>query len=99
MAANEDRGRVETESPRCWFVELVFAGKRTWRRADQSRIRAALRDHGSQSHGASSVLLFGAGHRQYGSARPLWHAGTKRTVPQTAASRRNPVVLCHDRTG
>ena len=42
---------------------------------DQSRIRAALRDHGPLIHRRRDLQLLRAGHGQYGSAGALRHAG------------------------
>ena len=68
------------------------------RRADQPRVRAALRDHGPRRRlRARSVQLLGARHRQHGSARPLRHAEQRSAVARAAARRRDPLVLRHDR--
>src|SRR6202040_2796911 len=92
MAAHEDPRRAQTESPRRRSMELVFAGKPARCRADQSRIRAALRNHGAQPYGPRGVQLFGAGPAECGSARPVWQAGTRRAMADAAAGTRDQVV-------
>src|SRR5258707_3480750 len=80
MVAHEDHRRTQAESACRWLVESIFARKRTRRRTDKSGIRATLRDDGPQRDGAGGFQLFGARHRQYGSSRTLWHAGTEGTM-------------------
>jgi acyl-CoA dehydrogenase len=50
-------------------------------------------------HWAPGVQLLRAGHRQYGSAGALRHAGTAEAVAGTAARWPHPFLLRHDRTG
>ena len=80
-------------------VESVSAAVRSRRRADQSRVRAAVRDHGPRALGAGSVQLLGARYRQHGSAGALRHAGAQEAVARAAARRRDPLVLRDDRAG
>ena len=56
------------------------------RRADQHRVRAALRDHGPvPGVCARGLQLLGAGHRQHGSARALRHARAAAAMARAAA--------------
>ena len=68
-------------------VEPVPAGERVRRRADQPRIRAAVRDHGPHRRSAPEVVqLLGARHRQHGGARPLRHARSRRSSGSSRCS-------------
>ena len=69
------------------------------RRADKSRIRAAVRNHGAMPLGAGSFQLFRAGYRKHGSACALRHARAKREMAEAVAGRRNSFVLCDDGAG
>ena len=53
---------------------LFLPDKEARRRTDESRVRAAVRDHGPLAHGARGVQLLGARHGQHGSAGPVRHA-------------------------
>ena len=66
---------------------------------DESRIRAAVRNHGPFADGARSIQLLGAGHRQHGSAGALRQPRAKRALAEAAARRRNSLVLRDDRAG
>ncbi len=67
--------------------------------AEQSRIRAARRDHGPGALGVRGVQLLGARHRQHGDARALRHRGAEAALADAAARRRDPLGLLHDRAG
>ena len=65
-----------------------------------TRVRAALRDHGPLARlRAGGLQLLGARHRQHGSAGALRHARAEAPVARAAARRRDPVVLRDDRAG
>ena len=72
--------------------------KATRRRAEQSRIRALVRDHGPLAYRTGSVQLCRPRHRQYGSAGPLRLDEHKEDLAEAAARRQDPLGLCHDRT-
>ena len=83
-----DRRRAEAEGARRRAVEPVSARERVRRRADQPRVRAALRDHGPLAGlRAGGVQLLGARHRQHGSAGALRHA---RSSASSGSSRCSP---------
>ena len=100
LAADRDRRGAQAQGARRRPVEPVSAGERVRRRADQRRVRAALRDHGPRARlRTGSVQLLGAGHRQHGSAGALRHRGAAQAMARTAARRQDPVVLRDDRAG
>ena len=100
LAADRDRRGAEAEGARGRSVESVPAGERVRRRADQRRVRAALRNHGPRARlRARGVQLLGAGHRQHGSAGPLRHRGAAQAVARAAARGSDPFVLRDDRAG
>ena len=59
----------------------------------QSRIRAAVRDHGPFGDSAGSIQLLGAGHGQHGGPGSLRHAGTKGALAEAAAGGRDSFLL------
>ena len=66
------------------LVEPVPARERARRRPDQSRIRAALRNHGPLAGvRAGGLQLLGARHRQHGGAGALRHARRSRSAGST----------------
>ena len=92
LAADRDRRGAQAEGARRRPVESVPAGERVRRRADQRRVRAALRDHGPRARVRPGGLqLLGARHRQHGSAGALRHArrsasnGSSRCWPARSA--------------
>ncbi len=97
LEAGADPGGIEGEGEGGRAVEPVPAGKRAWRRADQSRIRALVRDHGPHQLGARGVQLLGARHRQHGDDRALRHRRAEARVAGAAAGGRDPLGLRHDR--
>src|ERR1700692_4693089 len=80
-------------------MEFVFAWRRKRRGTNESGIRAVMRNHGPQSHGAGGVQLFGTRYGEYGGTGALWHGGTAVTMARAAACWRNSIVLLHDRAG
>src|SRR6266403_2550287 len=80
-------------------MEFVFAQRRKRRGTNESGIRAIVRNHGPQSHGARGVQLFGTRYGQYGSAGTIWNDGTKRKMAEAAAGGRDSIVLLNDRAG
>jgi hypothetical protein len=69
------------------------------RRADQPRVRAAVRGDGPLAPRARGVQLLRARHRQHGGARPLRHARAAGALAGAAAGRRDPVVVRDDGAG
>ena len=76
---------------------LFPARERLGRRALQPRLRARLRGDGPLPLRARGLQLLGARHRQHGGAGPLRHRGAARAVADSAARRRDPLRLRHDR--
>ena len=64
---------------------------------DQRRVRAAGRDHGPQPDRQRGVQLLGARHRQHGGADDVRHRRAEGHVVATAAGRRDPLGVRHDR--
>ena len=102
----EDRWRpapvieeLKAEGARGGAVESVSARCDARGGSDESRICAALRDHGPLADGARSFQLLGAGYGQHGSAGAVRDAGTKRAMAEAVARGRNSVLLRDDRAG
>ncbi len=99
LATERDHGEAQGQGEGRWAVEPVPAGVRARRRAEQSRIRAALRDHGPLAAGAGGVQLLGARHGQHGGDRALRHGGAEAGMAGAAARGPDPLMLRHDRAG
>lgn len=80
-------------------VEPVPARVRVRCRAGQPRIRAAGGNHGPFADRAGTLQLRRAGYRQHGGAGALRQRGAEAHLAGTAAERRDPLGLRHDRTG
>ena len=78
---------------------LFLPDSRARRRPDESRIRAAVRDHGPRALGAGSVQLQRARHRQHGNDRALRQRRQQARVARTAAARPDPLGVSDDRAG
>ena len=83
--ADADHGGTEGQGARGGTVEPVPARIRPRRRAHQSRIRAAVRDHGPLVDRARGLQLQRARHRQHGSAGPLRHRRAEEALARAAA--------------
>ena len=81
------------------FELFLPASEHGARILEQSRIRAAVRNHGPLADRRRGFQLLGARHRQHGSAGPLRHRGAEEAVAQAAVGRRDPLLLRHDRAG
>jgi hypothetical protein len=75
------------------------AAQRLRHRPDERGVRAAGRDHGRGALGQRGLQLLGARHRQHGDHRALRQRRTQEALARTAAGRRDPLGLRHDRAG
>src|SRR5258707_1070295 len=98
LDASPRHRRVEAHGEKGGVVEpLPAALQARARGAVEPRICAALRNHGSRELGARGVQLLGARYRQHGDHRALPQRGPEEGMAGTAAARREPLRLPHDR--
>ncbi|CAA9403990.1 MAG: Acyl-CoA dehydrogenase, partial [uncultured Rubrobacteraceae bacterium] len=78
-------------------LEPLPAGLRARRGPLEPGVRASVRGHGPQPHGARGLQLQRPRHGQHGGPRPLREPGAAGTMAQAASGGRDPVGLLHDR--
>ena len=91
-------GGPEEGSAGARLVEPLHAQRQVRRRAQQPRLRASVRAHGTLAALAGSHQLQRSRHRQHGGPRGVRHAVAGRAVSPTAPRRRDPIVFRDDRT-
>ena len=97
LAGAPDHRGPQGEGPRARTVEPVPAGERARGRADESRVRAALRGHGTLADRTRGVQLLGARHREHGGPGPLRQRRAEARVAGSPPRRDDPLGLRDDR--
>src|SRR5260370_1029091 len=86
QTAGTGGGSLEPLSPR----------QRAWRGSHESRIRAAVRAHGTRPLVSRGLQLLGARYGEYGSPRALRHGRAEGALARAASGRDVSFLLPHD---
>src|SRR4030095_8404475 len=84
LAGAADHGGTQGQGARARPLEPLPPRERAGRRPPQTRVRAALRGHGTLADRAGGVQLLRPRHRQHGGAGALRHRGAQEAVDADA---------------